>query len=185
MWQTKKKPLLLYFLSLEHLHCCYEIDLSICKCHKTFNSLVNIFSSWGPSIFLESGKDTLKDIVAASYCFGKWSTCSEGGLPPFSSSHTTTNGYPYHLKRFPDLDENHHCWSDLHIYGVTNIANDNTCNNDGCLGKDMIKRWVNIKRWLHSLCYWNVWVFFFLFLFKIHFLPLVHRPLLHVINGLL
>jgi hypothetical protein len=31
-----------------------------------------------------------------SYCFGKWNTCLEGGLPPFPSPHLTTSGYPYH-----------------------------------------------------------------------------------------
>ncbi len=35
-----------------------------------------------------------------SYCFGKWSTCLKGGLPPFLSSQSITNGYPYHKNNF-------------------------------------------------------------------------------------
>ncbi len=67
-----------------------------------------------------------------SYCFGKWNTCSEGGLPPFPSSHSTMNGYPYHKRRLPNLDERHHYWPNSHRYGVTRIDNDNTCNDVGC-----------------------------------------------------
>jgi len=74
-----------------------------------------------------------------SYCFGKWNTCLKGSLPPFPSSHLMTNGYPYHQRRFSDLDGRCHCCFDLHIYGAMNIDNDdNTCSDDGCSRKDII-----------------------------------------------
>jgi hypothetical protein len=81
-----------------------------------------------------------------SYCFGEWSTCSKGGLPPFPSPHLMTNGYPYHHKWFPDFDGCCHCWLDLHIYGVVSIDDDdNTCSDDGCSRKDIIIWWTKIK----------------------------------------
>jgi hypothetical protein len=58
-----------------------------------------------------------------------------------------------------------HWWSNLHKYGVGNINNNNTCNNDGCSRKNTILRQTNIKRWFHSLCYWNIWVSSFSFWF--------------------
>ncbi len=67
-----------------------------------------------------------------------------------------------------------HCWSDLHKYGVANINNDNTCNNNGCSGKNIILCWTNIRRWFHSLCYWNVWVSSFLFWFIFYHLCIKH-----------
>jgi len=99
-----------------------------------------------------------------SYCFGKWSTCIEGGLSPFPSSHLTMNGYPYHQRQLPNFDERHY-WPDSHIYGATSIDNDNTCNNNGCLGKNSILCRTNIKWWLHSPCYWDIWVSLFSFWF--------------------
>jgi len=68
------------------------------------------------------------------------------------------NGYPYHQRWPSDHDGRHHCWFHSHKYGVANI-NDNTCNNDGCLGEDTIICWACTRWWLHSLCYWNIWVF--------------------------
>jgi len=100
-----------------------------------------------------------------SYCFGKWSTCSKGGLPPFPSPHPIMSGYFYYQKWLLYFDGPCHCWLDSHRYGAMNINNDNTCNDNGCLGEDMILRWTNIKWWLHSPCYWNAWVFSFLFWF--------------------
>jgi len=71
------------------------------------------------------------------YYFGEWSTCLEG-LSPFPLPHPTMSEYLYHQKRFSDLVGHHHCWPDLHKYGAANIDNDNTCNDDGCLGEDTI-----------------------------------------------
>jgi len=46
-----------------------------------------------------------------NYCFGKWNTCSKGGLPPFLLPHLITSGYPYHQKWLLDL--NGHFIADL------------------------------------------------------------------------
>jgi hypothetical protein len=105
--------------------------------------------------------------ISKYYCesyFGEWNTCSKGGLPHFPSPHSTSR-CPYHHKRFWNLARCHHCWLDLPRYGVMTIDDDNTCSNDGCSKKFTIIRWTNIRRWLHSLCYWDVWVFSFLFWF--------------------
>ncbi len=102
------------------------------------------------------------------YCFRKWNTCSEGGLPPFPSPHLMTNGYPYHHRRFSNLDGHHHYWPNSYKYGEMNIDNDNKLNNDGCSREDMIIHWTSIRWWLHSPCYWNVWVFSFLFWFMFY-----------------
>jgi hypothetical protein len=50
------------------------------------------------------------------------------------------------------------------------------------LKKNMILCQTSIRRWFHSLCYRNVWVFSFSFQFN--YWPFVHKPLLHIINGL-
>jgi hypothetical protein len=64
-------------------------------------------------------------------------------------------------------DGRYHCWPDLHKYGAKNIDDNNTYNNDGYSRKDMIIHWMSTRRWLHSLCYWDVWVpsssFWFIF----------------------
>jgi len=108
------------------------------------------------------------------YCFIKWNICSEGGFPPFPSLHPTTSGYPYHQRWLLNLDECRHCSPNLYKYGAMNIDDDNTCNNDGCSRKDMIIRWASIKQWLQSPCYWDAWVFSFLFWFSFHHLCTNH-----------
>jgi hypothetical protein len=107
------------------------------------------------------------------YC-GEWNTCLEGGLPPFPLPHPMTNGYFYHQQWLPDLDGRCHYWSDLHKYGVANIHDYNTCNNDGCLGENIITCWVSIRKWLHSPCYWNVWLSSFSFWFIFYHLCTDH-----------
>jgi hypothetical protein len=67
------------------------------------------------------------------------------------------------LEIAPNFDGHYHCWLNLHIYGVVNINNDNTCNNDGCLGENTIIHRTIIRWWFHSLCYWDIWVFSFPF----------------------
>jgi hypothetical protein len=73
-----------------------------------------------------------------SYCFGKWSTCLEGGLPLFPSSHLMTSGYPYHQSQFLKFNGHHHCWPNLHKYGATSIDENNTCSDDDCSKEDTI-----------------------------------------------
>jgi hypothetical protein len=109
-----------------------------------------------------------------SYCFEEWSTCSKGGLPPFPSPHVTMSGYFYHHKWLPHFDGHCHCWPDLHKYGAINIDEDNTCSDDGCLGEDIIICWRSTWQWFHSLCYWDVWMFSFLFWFIIDCLCTYH-----------
>ncbi len=58
-----------------------------------------------------------------------------------------------------------HCQSNLHRYGVANIDDDNTCNDNGCSRKNTILCWTNVRWWFHSLCYWDIWVFSFSFWF--------------------
>ncbi len=97
-----------------------------------------------------------------SYWFGEWNTCSEGGLPLFPSPHLTTSGYPYHQRQLSNLDGYHHCWPNSHKYGAMNIDGNRTCNNDGCLGEDMIIFYANIMQWLHSPYYWKrEWNYFY------------------------
>ncbi len=72
-----------------------------------------------------------------NYCFGKWSTCSKGGLQVFPLPHPTTSGYPHHQRWLLDLDGHCHYWPNSHIYDAMNINDDITCNDDNCLGKDM------------------------------------------------
>jgi hypothetical protein len=119
-----------------------------------------------------------------NYCFGEWSTCLEGGLLTFTSPHLTTNGYPYHQKWLLNLDGRHHYWFDSHIYGATNIYDDNTCNDDGCSREDTIICWTNEPHVMISfpLLLKRVDVFI---LVLIYFWPLVHKPLSHVINDFL
>ncbi len=58
-----------------------------------------------------------------------------------------------------------HYWLDLHKYGVMSINDNNSCIDDVCLGENAIIRRMNTKRWFHSPCYWNVWVFSFSYWF--------------------
>jgi hypothetical protein len=100
-----------------------------------------------------------------NYCFGKWNTCSKGSLSHFPLPHLTTSGCFYHQRQLLDFNECCHCWSNSHKYGVASIDDDNTCDNNDCLGENMIICWTNVKQWFHSPCYLDVWVFSFLFWF--------------------
>jgi len=101
-----------------------------------------------------------------NYCFGEWSTCSKGGLPPFLSSHAPNDKWiSLSQELFMNFDGHCHCWPNSHRYGSTNINDDNTCSDDGCLGKDMIIHRMNNRWWFHSPCCWEIWVFSFPFRF--------------------
>jgi hypothetical protein len=104
-------------------------------------------------------------IYYRNYCFGERNTCSKGGLPPFPSPHPMTNGYLYHKKWLLDFDGRCHYWPDSHRYGSMSIDDDNTCNDDGCSGEDIIICQMNTRWWLHSPRYWDIWVFSFPFRF--------------------
>jgi hypothetical protein len=80
-----------------------------------------------------------------------------------------------------DFDGHCHCLLDSHKYEATNIDNDNTCSDD-----DYSK-----KRHNHTLNEYQAMTSFplllrhmsvFIFVL-IHFLSLVHIPLLHIIKG--
>jgi len=62
----------------------------------------------------------------------------------------------------------------IHTNMVQLTFNDNTCNNDGCLGEDMIICWACTRWWLHSLCYWNIWVFSISFWFIFYHMCTYH-----------
>ncbi len=109
-----------------------------------------------------------------NYCFGEWSTCLEGGLPPFSLSYPTTSAYHYHQRQFSNFDGCCHCWPDSHKYGSTSINNANTCSDDACSWKNTIIRWTSIRWWFHSPCYWYVWLFSFLIWFIFYCLCTYH-----------
>jgi hypothetical protein len=100
-----------------------------------------------------------------NYCFGKWTTYLEGGLPPFHLLDPMTSGYSYHQKWLPNFDGQCYYWPDLHKYGAMNIYDNNTCIDNGYSKKDTILCWMSTKQWLHSPCYRNVWVFSFSFWF--------------------
>jgi len=73
-----------------------------------------------------------------NYCFGKWNICLKGSLPPFPSPNLTTSRYSYHQRWLSNFDGRYHYWLNLHRYGAMNIDDNNICNNDDCLGKDII-----------------------------------------------
>ncbi len=66
------------------------------------------------------------------------------------------------------------CWFDLHKYGAMSINHDNMHNDDNYLGKYIIIHLTNIRRWLHSLCYWHIWVFSLSFWFIFYYLCIDH-----------
>jgi hypothetical protein len=154
---------------------CHILWLSIChvsmwSCHWRFRYLFALVSLRG---WMYNNPWYISKYYH-SYCFGKWSTCLKGGFLLFPSSHPMSSGYPYHQRQFLDLDGHHHSWFDLHKYGVVNINDDHTRSDDGYFGKDMIICWASTKRWLHSLCYWDVWVSSFLFWFIFDYLCIDH-----------
>jgi hypothetical protein len=74
--------------------------------------------------------------------------------------------YFYHQKWFPNFDGCCHYWPDSHIYGAVSIDDDNKYHDmNDCSRKDMIIRWTSTRWWLHSLCYWYIWLSSFLFWF--------------------
>jgi len=56
-----------------------------------------------------------------------------------------------------------HFWPGLEIYNVASIENNNTCNNNNFSRENRIIRWTNTRRWFHSPCYRDVWMFSFIF----------------------
>jgi len=73
------------------------VNLSWCECGHTIHNL-------GTHLFWCPYKKWVYNIpwyilgYYCSYCFGKWSSCLEGGLPHFLLPHLTTSGYPLSLK---------------------------------------------------------------------------------------
>jgi len=110
---------------------------SQCNCGHTINDLGTYLFQRPCESECITAHDMIKDIIVV-ICLGEWSTCLEGGLPPFPSPHPMTNGYPYHLKQLPNLDGRHYYQPNSDKYGVANIDDDNTCNDDGYFGEDMI-----------------------------------------------
>jgi hypothetical protein len=98
----------------------------------------------------------------------------KGGLPPFPLSHLMTNGYFYYQKQLSYFDGPCHYWPNLHIYGAMNIDDDITCSDDGYLRKYTILCQISTKQWLHSPCYWDIWVSSFSFWFIIDCLCINH-----------
>jgi hypothetical protein len=109
-----------------------------------------------------------------NYCFGKWSTCLERGLPPFPLPHPMMNGYFYYQRWLLYFDGYCHYWPNLHKYGVVNFDDNNTCKDYGYSKEDMILCQMNTKWWLHSPCYWDLWVFSFSFWFIFYHLCTNH-----------
>jgi len=98
-------------------------------------------------------------------------TCSKGGFLPFLSPHPTRNGYFYYqnwlwwtmslLIWFAQIWYNEHRqWQ--YMQRVMMVA------------QDMILYRMNIRWWLHSFYYWNVWVFPFSFWFFFNHLCIDH-----------
>jgi len=89
---------------------------------------------------------------------------------------TSHQEYVYHhptlcyQRQFSYFDRHCHCWLDLHKYNATNINDNNTCNKNGCLREDIILSRMNTKRWVHSSCYWHIWMFSFSFWFIFYLL---------------
>jgi len=100
-----------------------------------------------------------------NHCFGEWNTCSKGGFPPFPLPHSIISRYSYYQRHLLYFDGHCHYWPNSQQYGVMNIDDDCTCNDDGYLGEDTILHWTNIKWWFHSFYNWDIWVFPFLFRF--------------------
>jgi hypothetical protein len=115
-----------------------------------------------------------------NYCFGTWNTCSQGDLSPFLSSHPTKSGYPYHqiwlfklwwmLSSLTQLDTVQ--WTSTMITHVAMMAVQKKTRSyvERTQGDDFIPFAIEI----HGC-----------FLVLIHFWPLVHIPLSHIINDLL
>jgi hypothetical protein len=98
-----------------------------------------------------------------NYCFRNWNTCSKGGIPPFPLPHLIMNEYPYHQRWILNFDGCCHYWSNSHRYGATSINNNNTCNNDVCLGEDMITHQMSAKQWFHFFANETYGCFYFCF----------------------
>ncbi len=62
----------------------------------------------------------------------------------------------------------------LHRYSATSINDNNTCSDDSRSKKDTIICWANIGQLFHSFCYWDVWMFSFLFWFIFYRLCIDH-----------
>lgn len=96
-----------------------------------------------------------------SYCFEKWN--STKGFPPFPWPRLVGSRYPYHEKQFLNLNKPCHSWSNPPIFGIVCIIHDNMCNDNCCLGKNMIIWGAHIKKWLHSHYHKYLWLFSLLF----------------------
>jgi len=103
-----------------------------------------------------------------------------GRFPTFSLATPNDEWILLSLETTSNLNGCCQCWFDLHKYGAMSIDNDNMQNDDNYLGKDIIIHLTNIRRWLHSLCYWNIWVFSLSFWFIFYYLciDLYHTSLL-------
>jgi hypothetical protein len=69
----------------------------------------------------------------------------KGRFPTFSLATFNNKWIFLSLETTLNFDGCCHCLSNLHRYGVANIDDNNTCNNDGCSRKNMILCQMNIR----------------------------------------
>jgi len=127
--------------------------------------------------------DTLRNTIATI----AWNSRTKKGFPPFLPPYTKMNGYCHHQKRFSNLGECCHYWSNLYKLGTMYFDDNNTCNNSCRSKQNTILHKVNAKRWFHSPCHNDLWLspssfrFIFYFLCTCQYsLPLAH--LLRTLN---
>jgi hypothetical protein len=80
----------------------------------------------------------------------------------FSPPHTKTSGYCHHQRQFSNRGKHYHCRSNLYRF--------NACNDIYHSIQGMILHKVNTKRWFHSRCHRDLWMFPFSFWFLFYFL---------------
>jgi hypothetical protein len=105
-----------------------------------------------------------------NYWIGEWSSCIERGFPHFPLPYMEMNRYCHHQRWFLDLGECCHRWFNLYRFGVACFDDDNTWNNSCCSKQGTILHRVITRKWFHSLCHRDLWLFPSLFWFFCYFL---------------
>jgi hypothetical protein len=83
----------------------------------------------------------------------------ERGFSPFPLPHTKTNEYYHHQSLFSYLCGCYQYWFDSFRFGVACFNDDNACNDNCHSRQDTILHRTNVKRWFHSPCHRDLWLF--------------------------
>jgi hypothetical protein len=156
-----------FHLSSTHFLTSFHICLSIphltmshllwCRCGHTINDLGIHLLRCMCGRERTAGNDTFQGTIVIIALGSE--PHIEKGFSPFPLPHTKMNEYCHHQSLFSYLGGCYHYWSDSYRFGVACFNDDSACNDNCHSRQGIILHRLNVKRWFHSPCHKDLWLF--------------------------